>query len=114
MIFTDFLLKLLEDSYTQRSMGYSLLGTLLGVQDFKKLKLPGRDNSSLAFNGSINKNLIKINLNKIDINTFLKEDPERSSLDRIGLAWFDCQSENPYFNSQQGRPNDEVSLAPSV
>ena len=29
----------------------TLLGTLVGVQDYKKVKFPGRDNSSLAVKG---------------------------------------------------------------
>ena len=31
----------------------TLLGTLLGVQDYKKVKFPGRDNSFLAVKGLI-------------------------------------------------------------
>ena len=49
-IFIDFgLLVIRGQSVAQESMGCdTLLGTLLGVQVYKKVKFPGRDISSLA------------------------------------------------------------------
>ena len=51
-IFTDFGLRLLEGRVLHKGAWVAtLLGTLLGVQDYKKFKFPGRDNSSLAVKG---------------------------------------------------------------
>ena len=53
MIFTDFeLLDLLEGRVLHEgAWAVTLLGTLLGVQNYKKVKFPGRDISSLAVKG---------------------------------------------------------------
>ena len=51
-IFTDFELKLLEDRVLHKGAWVAtLLDTLLGVQDYKKVKFSGRDISSLAAKG---------------------------------------------------------------
>ena len=47
-IFTDFELRLLESRVLHKG---AWVATLLGVQDYKKVKFQGRDNSSLAAKG---------------------------------------------------------------
>ena len=57
-IFTDFWLKLLEGRVLHKGAWVAtLLSTLLGVQDYKRVKFPGRDISSLAAKG-LRKNYI--------------------------------------------------------
>ena len=56
MIFTDFGPRLSEGRVLHKEAWVTtLLGTLLEVQDHKKVNFPGRDNSSLAVMGLIQK-----------------------------------------------------------
>ena len=60
-IFTDFgLWSLLEGRVLHKGAWIAtLLGTLLGVQDYKKVRFPGRDISSLAVKGLISHKSLK-------------------------------------------------------
>ena len=83
-IFTDFGLGLLEDRVLhKRAWVVTLLGILLGVQDYKKIKFPGRDISSLAVYKGLKINnfkKIKKQSDKIQIFNFLPFKPFQLSI----------------------------------